>query len=93
MVNSGSLPKLKMEFFVIMFNSIAKSPVLDVPGVSGYTIVICFWLQCRCTSLMTGNFSPENCFCCFLCQRKHMAPVRPRKDKLRLMTHSAASLS
>ena len=38
---------------VLCHNSIAKSPVLDVLGVSGYTIVIiCFWLQCRCTSPM-----------------------------------------
>ena len=47
MVNSGSLPTLKMEFFVVIVNGIAKSPVLDVPGVSGYiTVIICFWLPC-----------------------------------------------
>ena len=52
-----SLPTSKMEFFVMIVSSIAKSPILDVPGVSGYIIVIiCFWLQCRCTSVMTGNF-------------------------------------
>ena len=57
MVNSGYLPTLKMEFFVMIVNSIAKSPILDVSGVSGYIIVIiCFWLQCICPSLMTGNF-------------------------------------
>ena len=45
------------EFFVMIVNSIAKSPILDVPGVSNYIIVtICFWLQCRCTSLTTWNF-------------------------------------
>ena len=45
--------------FVIIDNSIVKSPILDVPGVSGYIIVIiCFWLRCKCTSLMTGNFQP-----------------------------------
>ena len=43
MMNSGSLPTLKMEFFVMIVNSIAKTPTLDVPGVSGYIIVItCF---------------------------------------------------
>ena len=48
---------IKEESFVMIVNSIAKSPILDVPGVSGYIIVIiCFWLQCRCTSLMTLNF-------------------------------------
>ena len=53
MVSSGSLPALKMEFFVM----IGKSPILDVPGVSGYIIaIICFWLQCRWTSLVTENF-------------------------------------
>ena len=57
MVNSGSLPTSKMEFFVMIFNSTKKSPILDVPGVSGYIIVIMrFWLQHRYTSRMTGNF-------------------------------------
>ena len=57
MVNSGSLPPSKMEFFVMIVNSIAKSPILDVSLVSGDIIVIiCFWLQWRCTSLVTGNF-------------------------------------
>ena len=57
MVNPGSLPTSKMEFFVMIVNSIAKNPILDVPAVSGYIIVfICFWLQCKCTSLMIGNF-------------------------------------
>ena len=38
-----------MEFFVIIVNSIAKSPILDVPGISGYIIVImCFWLRRKC---------------------------------------------
>ena len=36
MVNSGSLPASKMKFFVMIVNSITKSPMLDVPGVSGY---------------------------------------------------------
>ena len=40
MVDSGSLSTSKMEFFVMIVNSIAKSPILDVPGVSGYIIVI-----------------------------------------------------
>ena len=44
MVNSGYVSTLKMEFFIMIVNSIAKSPVLDVPGVSGYIIVIIyFW--------------------------------------------------
>ena len=39
---------------VLCYDSIAKIHVLDVPGVSGNIIVIiCFWLQCRCTSPMT----------------------------------------
>ena len=43
MVNSGSLPTSKIEFFVMIVNSIAKSPTLDVLGVSSYIIVIiCF---------------------------------------------------
>ena len=34
---------IKEESFVMIVNSIAKSPILDVPGVSGYIIVIiCF---------------------------------------------------
>ena len=56
MVNSGPQPTSKMDFVMIV-DSIARSPILDVPGVSDYIIVIiCFWLQYRCTSLMTGNF-------------------------------------
>ena len=35
MGNSGSLPISKMEFFVMIVNSIAKSHILDVPGFSG----------------------------------------------------------
>ena len=43
---------LKIESFVMINNRILKSPTLDVPGVCGYIIVIiCFWLQCRCTPL------------------------------------------
>ena len=38
MVNSGSLPTSKMEFFVMIVNDIAKNPILDVPGVSGNVI-------------------------------------------------------
>ena len=57
MVNSDPLPTSKMEFFVMIVNCIEKSPILDVPGVSGYIIVIIlFRLQRRCTSLVTGNF-------------------------------------
>ena len=57
MVVSGSLPTLEIEFFVMIVNSIGKSPILDVSGVFGYMIVsICVWLQCRWTSLVTGNF-------------------------------------
>ena len=56
MVNSGPLPILKMEFFVTIVNSIEKSPILDVPGVSAYIIVIIlFLLQRKWTSLVTGN--------------------------------------
>ena len=51
MVNSGSMPTAKMGIFVMIVNSIAKSPILDVSGVSGYIIVI-IW----CYSLMAGNF-------------------------------------
>ena len=40
MVNSGSLLTWKMEFFVLIVISIGKSPILDVPGVSGYIIVL-----------------------------------------------------
>ena len=40
MVDSGSLPTSKMEIFVMIVNSIGKSPILDVPGVFGYMIVI-----------------------------------------------------
>ena len=40
MVNSGSMPTAKMGIFVMIVNSIAKSPILDVSGVSGYIIVI-----------------------------------------------------
>ena len=48
MVNSGPLPISKMEFFVTIVNSIEKSPILDVPGVSAYIIVIIrFGLQWR----------------------------------------------
>ena len=44
MVNSGSLPTSKMEFFVMIVNSIAKNHILDVQGVSGYiTVIIGFW--------------------------------------------------
>ena len=57
MVNSGPLPTLNMEFFGMKVNSIAKSSNLDGPGVFSYiTVVIHFWLQCRFTSLATGNF-------------------------------------
>ena len=57
MVNSGPLPTLNMEFFGMKVNSIAKSSNLDGPGVFSYIIVIIhFWLQCRFTSLATGNF-------------------------------------
>ena len=39
---------------VLCHDTIAKSSVLDVPGVTSYImVIICFWLQCRCTSLMT----------------------------------------
>ena len=56
MVNSGSLSTSEMEFFFMIVNGIAKSPIFDVPGVSGYIIVIiCFWLQFRYTSPVTGN--------------------------------------
>ena len=52
MMNSEPLPTLKIESFVMINNRILKSPNLDVPGVCGYIIVIiCFWLQCRCTPL------------------------------------------
>ena len=45
MVNSGPLLTSKMEFFVMIVNSIEKSPILDMAGVSGYIIVIIrFWL-------------------------------------------------
>ena len=40
MANSRSLPTLKIGFFVIIVNSIAKSPILDAPRVSGYIILI-----------------------------------------------------
>ena len=43
MVKSGSLPTSKMEFFVMIVNSIAKSLILDVPGVSGH--IICLYNQ------------------------------------------------
>ena len=44
MVNSGSLPTSKMEFSVMIVNSIAKNHILDVQGVSGYiTVIIGFW--------------------------------------------------
>ena len=59
MVNSMSLSTSKMELFVMIVNSIAKIPILDVLGVSGYVIVVIyFWLQCRCTyfPVVTGNF-------------------------------------
>ena len=39
MVNSGLLPTWNMEFFVMTVNSIAKSPIFDVPGVSGYIML------------------------------------------------------
>ena len=56
-VNLESLLTSKMEFCVMIVNSIAKSHILDVPGVSGYIIIITgFCLQCRYTSLVTGNF-------------------------------------
>ena len=48
MVNSGPLPASKMEFFVMIVNSIEKSTILDVPGVIAYIIVIIrFGLQWR----------------------------------------------
>ena len=48
MVNSGLLPASKMEFCVIIGNSIEKSTILDVAGVSAYIIVIIrFGLQWR----------------------------------------------
>ena len=48
---------IKNRVLVTIVYSIAKSPILDVPGISGYIIVIiCFCLQYKCTSLMTGNF-------------------------------------
>ena len=43
----------------MIVNSIAKIPILDVLGVSGYVIVVIYiWLQCRCTyfPMVTGNF-------------------------------------
>ena len=39
MVNLGSLPTSKMEFFVMIANSISKIPILDVPGVYRFVIV------------------------------------------------------
>ena len=39
MVNLGSLPRSKMEFFVMIANSIAKIPILDVPRVYRFVIV------------------------------------------------------
>ena len=57
MVNSGSLLKSKIEFFVMIVKSIVKIPILDVPGVFGDIIVIIYsCLQYRCTSLIKGNF-------------------------------------
>ena len=45
MLNSGPLPTSKMEFFVMIVNSIERNPISDVAGVSGYIIVIIrFWL-------------------------------------------------
>ena len=53
MVNSAPLPASKMEFFVMIVNSIVKSTILDVPGVSAYIIVIIrFWV----TVEVAGNF-------------------------------------
>ena len=48
MVNSGPLPISKMEFFVIIVNSIAKSPILDVPRVSCYIILMMMMVNCFC---------------------------------------------
>ena len=47
MVNSRPLPISKMEFFVMIVNSIEKRPILDVPGVSGYIIAIILFLLQR----------------------------------------------
>ena len=53
MVNSWHLPTYKMEFLVMIVNNIAKSLILDVPGVSGYIIVIIyFWLQLLVTDVL-----------------------------------------
>ena len=46
-------PTYKMEFLVMIVNNIVKSLILDVPGVSGYIIVIIyFWLQLLVTDVL-----------------------------------------
>ena len=71
MVKPRSLSTSKMKFFVMIVNGIAKSPILDVPGVSGYIVVIVYiWLQCRCTFLVTGIFLTWQLFLFFLIRKK-----------------------
>ena len=71
-MNSGPLLTSKMEFFVIIVNSIEKSPISDVAGVSGYKIVII-------------RYQPENCFYCFLGKTKLIycstSPINPVLSK------------
>ena len=71
-MNSEPLPTSKMEFFVMIVNSIEKSPISDVAGVSGYKIVII-------------RFQPENCFYCSLGKTKliywSMGPINPILSK------------
>ena len=62
-LNSEPLLTSKMEFFVMIVNDLANSPILDVPEVSGYIIVVIhLCLQYRCSSLVIGNFQPASCF-------------------------------
>ena len=87
-MNSGSLPASKMEFCVIIGNSIEKSTILDVPGVSAYIIVIIrFGLQWRWQEIFNLRFVS------IFPYATESGDVRPIKDKVRLIAHSCTSLS
>ena len=61
MVKSGSLPTSKMEFFVMIVNSIAKRPILDVPGISCYL---------KMYNLLMRSFVLLNSFDCYFVTSK-----------------------
>ena len=56
MVNLGPLLTSKMEFFVMIVNTIAESSIADVSGVSGHiTVIIRLWLWVTVQMYLPGD--------------------------------------